>query len=272
MKEISSKQNRTLLDTRRVRDGKDPELFFVEGKRLFHDLLDSELVIEKVFVTERYLVENALPERVSDVTSLCSEPAFRSICKTKNPQGIGATVRRPEPIPLDTFLDENNARSLVLLESVSSPGNLGSVLRVAEAGGTDAVILSGQATDPFGADAVRASMGSVFRIPVIQSPTSKEAFDTCRDHGFGIYASAGNAPFSMEAIDRKNKALLCFGNEAHGLSEVTIGNADVSFSIPMKGRVESLNLAVAVGIVLLCQAGLTLRLRFFLIVVRLFSA
>ena len=255
MNRITSKQNKLLVATRKVRDRKDPGLFFVEGKRLFEELVSSKMVIEDIFVSEDVQTEYRRLDQESAPIHICDARAFRSICETKNPQGIAATVRRPAETRPEELLDRHpDSVFSLLLENVSNPGNLGAVVRSAEAAGADFVMLTGNHCDAYMPAAVRGSMGSIFRLPVASGLDVEQVLKSFRERDVRVYGASGTAQNSLSEVKWSARSLVCIGNEAHGLSESAFESVDELFKIPMKPPVESLNLAVAASVVLYSKA------------------
>ncbi len=148
------------------------------------------------------------------------------------------------------------ARLVVILSNVRDPGNTGTIVRVADAVGADAVILAGECVDPYSPKVVRASTGSLFHVPIVTGVVLEDAMTRAREAGLGVFAASGSGVedlFSLaEAVDAPLAGPIAwvFGNEAWGLSPDEIAFADRSVRLPILGRAESLNVASAASVAL----------------------
>ncbi len=148
--------------------------------------------------------------------------------------------------PLETVLTD--ARLVVVLVDVAEPGNAGTVIRVADAAGADAVILAGDTVDPHNGKSVRAAAGSLFQIPLARVREVPEVLATLRTAGLRTLAAHGYAATSLETVHFGDPVAWIFGNEAHGLPEEVLSAVDESVRIPLYGKAESLNLATAAAV------------------------
>lgn len=248
---ITSRDNRRLVNARKVRDGKVSDLIFIEGKRLVAEALRSRLAIVECFVSDEFLNDPLLKDLEKQTSSIAvlQESLFDSIADTDSPQGIVLIARRP-PSAQNREIGESQLPLVLYLCEISNPSNLGAVLRTAEAAGVTNVMISKNSADPFSPKALRASMGSAFRLNI---STGSEFTDipklTTESHLRTIGADA-NATISYTDIDWKPARMLVIGSEAHGLSAEQKETLDELVCIPMANGVESLNLAVSVGVIL----------------------
>jgi TrmH family RNA methyltransferase len=162
---------------------------------------------------------------------------------------------------LDTALSDAlsaPARLVVLLAHVRDPGNVGSVIRAADAAGADAVLVSGESVDVYNPKAVRASVGSLFHLPIVIGVSVESAIEQCRAAGLRVLAADGSGPLDLddEADSGALRAPSCwvFGNEAWGLPEDIRALADAVVRVPIHGRAESLNLSTAAAVCLYASA------------------
>jgi TrmH family RNA methyltransferase len=179
---------------------------------------------------------------------------FSAIAETKNSQGLALICSRPAD---DRVSFENLTRGvtttipvIILLSNINNPSNLGAVIRSAEAAGAVGVIVSNGSADAFSPKALRATMGSGFRLPIWQGPLMAEAIRWAKQTGYEITVATGDASISYVDTDLTKPRLLMFGSEAHGVSEDVLAAADSRIRIPMTSPVESLNLAVSAGVIL----------------------
>ncbi|ADG79021.1 tRNA/rRNA methyltransferase (SpoU) OS=Tsukamurella paurometabola (strain ATCC 8368 / DSM / CCUG 35730 / CIP 100753 / JCM 10117 / KCTC 9821 / NBRC 16120/ NCIMB 702349 / NCTC 13040) OX=521096 GN=Tpau_2415 PE=4 SV=1 [Tsukamurella paurometabola] len=219
-------------------------LFLAEGSNAVTSALAAGLV-DEIFVTEdgaaRY--PDLLTGRVAYVT----DRAMRGLSDTVTPPGIVAVCRA---LPEGRVPD--GARLVAVPVDVAEPGNAGTVIRVADAVGADAVLLAGDAVDPMNGKVVRASAGSVFHLPVVQERDASAAIAQLKESGLTVLATAADGEVSLDDADEMLAAPTAwlFGNEAHGLPRGLQAAADHRIAIPIRGRAESLNLATAASICL----------------------
>lgn len=254
---ISSRENRLVKEFIGLRDNKtkrkESGRFVVEGSRLTMDALLSGAPVAAAFVTqnarERYgEVCRALEDAKTAVYDITDSVAH-SLSDTQNTQGVFCTVEKP-----DTFLqlkDLNFKGAYLALENIQDPGNLGTILRTAEAMGLDAVILSDGCTDVFSPKAVRASMGAVFRLPVVFGDNLPDTIGILRGMGIKTYAAvAGGKAADIRKADLSGGVAAVIGNEGNGLTQECIHACTESVTINMRGRAESLNAAAAATIII----------------------
>jgi TrmH family RNA methyltransferase len=255
MEHISSHANQYLKLARQVRDGHVEGTFYVEGKRLAEDFLKSELEAERLFVTERFAENNpslkdALVARSRYANSVDSD-FFDSISSTKSPQGVSLICHKPE-YGKDGFerLAESEASLFVLLCDINNPGNLGAVLRSAEAFGVSGVLITKGSANAFSGASVRGSMGSAFRLPIWEQVIFEDTIEWAGEHGYHTSCADIGAEQLIGDVEWQPKTMIVFGSEAHGLSLKKRRFIDSEFRIPMNPLTESLNLASAASIVL----------------------
>ena len=170
------------------------------------------------------------------------ERALAALSETVTPQGL-VGVARLVTVPIDAAL-AGSPRTVAVLHDVSDPGNAGTVLRVADAAGADAVVLCGASVDPHNGKCVRASAGSLWHLPVAIVPTWQEAFAALRAAGARVVATSARGT-SLVSADLEPATGWVFGSEAHGLPTAALEAADEVFAVPIPGRAESRNLAPA---------------------------
>lgn len=196
--------------------------------------VDADALLGRVRKTEAEMVE--VEARV-----------FEKMAYRENPDGWLAVV----PIPQHTLEDLklSPVPFLVVVEAVEKPGNLGAILRSADAAGCDAVILCDPTADIGNPNVVRSSRGTVFSMPVAVA-TSEEALNWSRAQGIRVVAATPDASALYTQVDLRGPAVIAFGTERQGLSDVWRQGADVKARIPMRGRVRSLNVASATALFL----------------------
>lgn len=253
---ITSRHNTVVQRARAARDRRADGLIFVEGLRLCEEAWRAGLVVAEVLFTERVAADPrggellAALRRRTDRLSEVSEGVLTHVSDTETPQGIVLLAARP-PDDRSSFERRLPAEPLVVvLHGVGNPSNAGASVRVAEAAGAAGVIATKGCADLLSPKALRSAMGSCFRLPLWAGSTFAEATGWCRGRGIAMASTDLSATQSHTDVDwRGAKAILC-GSEAGGLSESEILSADVRVRIPMREPVESLNVAVALGVVL----------------------
>ena len=249
---ITSLKNPRILAWRSLKDAKGRrahEAFLVEGQRMAGEALASAFPLEALLLREDYLSPGSLPAFFRD-HGLEKEPpvfflpehVFAAVCDTKTPQGIAA-VLRIQPRPL-------SGRRFIALDGLQDPGNVGTILRTADAAGFDGVLLSPDCADVFSPKVLRATMGSIFRVGLAFPPDLAFRLSELKTEGFSVLSSQlDGTPF----YDRENvmeRLVLVVGNEGNGVSEAVRQVATHHLCLPMRGGAESLNAAIAAGIMM----------------------
>ena len=236
-----------LLGRKKARE--ESGLFVLEGPRLCLDALDAGLRPQSMLLTQSAMQKNpelaALTEAATQTVWLDETLADR-LGDAKTPQGVFAILRQPEP-PLVEIIPQGR---YLLLHMVRDPGNLGGILRTAAALGADAAFLCGCA-ETYSPKTLRASMGGVFRLPIVHTDDIHGQIQTLRRAGVEVFAGAlqkdARPPACLGAPG--GKAVLV-GNEGAGLPDDVIAGCTGSVAIPMRGGTQSLNAAMAAGILL----------------------
>ena len=253
---ITSRDNSLLRRARAVRDGKEHDAIFVEGLRLCDEAVVSGLQIEAAIYSEEIARKDRAAELIEKLnktsarTAVVSEKLLASISSTKTPQGIILVAGR-------LAQDEHNFSSrqprspfVVILHKINNPVNVGAIIRTAEAAGVTGVIATTHTSDPFSAKGLRGAMGSAFRVPIWTGAHFDAVIDYCRAGNiYTACADAGGGRLHTE-IDWSKATALIVGSESAGLSAEEIAAGDITVRIPMQGKTESLNVAVATGIIL----------------------
>ena len=204
-------------------------------------------LVSEVFVTEA--ARARFGSLLTDAqVHLVTERAAKALSDTVTPVGLVAVCSVPE-IALDDVLAES-PRLLAVAAEISEPGNAGTLIRVADAMGADAVVLAGHSVDPYNGKCLRASAGSIFSIPVVSEPDAIAAVSAIGAAGLAVLATTVDGEISLDDADLANPTAWLFGPEAHGLSSELAGMATHRVQIPMPGNAESLNVASAAAICL----------------------
>jgi len=255
IRKIISRDNDQLKLARRIRDGRDESKIFLEGVRLISEAARARVATEKVFVASSFLVEMSEPDiaawlRPRHIFEV-SDSTLQSIADTNNPQGIVAIADRPLMGP-DTIggIATSTTPAVVFLNKINNPSNLGAVIRAAEAAGIAGVITSEGSADAMSPKALRAAMGSSLRLPLWTDVSLDDALTWAASKKLRTIAADISGATSYTEIDWQIPRMVVFGSEAHGLDEEELSKIDERIVIPMEKDVESLNLAVAAGVVL----------------------
>jgi TrmH family RNA methyltransferase len=253
---ITSRDNSLLRQARSVRDGKIDELIYVEGLRLCEEALRSDLRIDAVVFSEELARKEKAAQLIAELARVCdtlesvSEKLLESISYTKTPQGIVALAARPA-MDVTTFTShQSEAPFLVIAHGINNPVNIGAILRTAEAAGVTGVITTQNSTDPFSPKALRGAMGSAFRLPIWHGSDYEDVLAWCSERKIGTVCADVHASTLYTDLDWKVPRALILGPESTGLSPGELSAADALVTIPMQGRVESLNVAAAAAILL----------------------
>ena len=221
------------------------QAFIAEGLRLVSDTAPERLL--EVYATESFLAEHPMDGAVA-----VSDEVMRKMSDTRTPQGVLAVVRMPEHDEEKLIAGTPGKPPLfLLLEDIRDPGNLGTILRTAEAAGVTAVFMSPGTVDVFSPKVVRSTMSAIFRVPFVPGADLLSAAERMKERGVRVYASyldPGAVPYTD--ADLAGGAAIMVGNEAAGLTAELSGRADSRVYIPMQGEIESLNAAMAAGILM----------------------
>jgi TrmH family RNA methyltransferase len=255
---ITSTSNPLLKRIRRLRSRKYREregAFFVEGIQTVWQAVRNGADIEAIVIAPDLLRSDRAARMVlaqeKQGTSVISvgNAAFKSIADRDNPSGLAAVVRSQAPTL--GALKVRPASLFVALDRVEKPGNVGSIIRSVDGAGADAVIVVGESTDPYHPTAVKASMGTLFSVPVSGAETLDEVFEWAREQDLRIVVTSAHAERSYWSVRYEVPAVIIFGSEGTGLDASVLSRKDVtSVAMPMRGTATSLNLAVAVGVLL----------------------
>jgi len=254
---ITSKSNSKIKDIRLLKQVKHRQArgeYFIEGVRLVEEAFGSAQAVRQIVYSPR--LENT-PRGVSLLTLgrkrypsvewfYASDEVLDSLIDTQTHQGILAVLAKKEY----GWEDLRRREGLILLLcELQDPGNLGTIFRVAEAGRAGGLVLNRGTLDPYNPKAVRASMGSLFRLPFLRDRDAMESLRVFRSLGYRIWAAATGGGTCLWEADLTLPAVVLFGQEGAGLSEVLVEEADGILTIPMNAEVNSLNVAVSAGLV-----------------------
>ncbi|WP_042146271.1 RNA methyltransferase [Paucisalibacillus sp. EB02] len=239
---LTSIKNEKVKNWRKLHNRKDREksgTFLIEGFHLIEEAIRSHWEIQEVILQAG--VE--LPDWVGEINVVeVDEKVFHHISQTKTPQGIAAVVDFKK-------VKKVSGEFVLLLDRIQDPGNLGTIIRTADAAGFDAVILGEGTVDLYNDKTIRATQGSVFHIPVVQENLF-EQIHNLKKEGFRIWASALTNSKDFHTIKTNSRVALVLGNEGAGIQPQILEVADEIVKIPIYGKAESLNVSIAAGILM----------------------
>lgn len=269
---IESAKNEQIKNIIKLRDSakdrKRQGLYIVEGPKMVleavrHNCISRIYVSESVYNELKSGVESnnnryaglSCDEVISAISKytydIVSDHVFSAITDTVNPQGMLALVPVNDTMP-ECIVSENTHKDtlrLLILEDVQDPGNLGTIFRTAEAACFDAIVMTKGCVSAYNPKVVRSTMGAILRLPFAYVENTKEAIDLCKKEGVKVYATALSGKDIREMTYDKRSAFIV-GNESRGISKDTLMECDELIRIPMNPVSESLNAAVAAGIVM----------------------
>lgn len=239
---ITSTQNNQVKDWIKLHSKKyrsRTKTFLVEGHHLVEDALNSGWQIDTVIVQEGIAVPHGLS---AHKRTTVNQQVFAAISQTETPQGIAAVVSMQD-------VTEITGDYLLLLDQVQDPGNLGTMIRTADAAGFSQVLLGKGTVDVYNDKVIRASQGSIFHIPVLQADLL-ELIPTLQSQTYTVLASALEQSVAYDAVGNLGKIALVMGNEGAGIASDILELADTRIKIPIYGQAESLNVSIAAGILM----------------------
>lgn len=241
-----------LVNLRKKKKLRDEErVFLAEGIRMFRevpaDWLREVFVSETFYRKEKHILEQVL--KGSGITAqVLSDHVYAHISDTKTPQGILCIVARKEYKTPQML--EGDCPFLLVLDNLQDPGNLGTIVRTAEAAGVTGIILSNDSVDMYNPKTIRSTMGSVYRMRFCYVEDTAKVIDELNESGIRTYAAHLKGKHSYEQEDYCEPCAFLIGNEGNGLRDTVAEKADTYIRIPMKGCVESLNAAVAASVLM----------------------
>ena len=238
---ITSRDNQTIKEIIKLKDKKFREnSYLVEGIKQVREAIKENAKIEKIVISEDFENKDELE------TFECIEVStkiFRDMTDTKTPQGILAVVEKNKNKEIDYSKD-----FLIILDNIQDPGNLGTIIRTADSCDLGQVIVSTDTVDCYSPKVIRSTMGSSFRINVIER-NLVETIKEIKAHGFEIIVTSLQTDKSIYDVDYSKKAII-IGNEANGVRDEIMKEADLKVKIPMLGKTESLNASIAAGVMM----------------------
>lgn len=234
-----------------AKERREAGIFLAEGFKMFEEAPEES--VREIYVSEsaygRPELSPALRKKLERIGyELVADDILGRMADTRTPQGILFVAGQPR-YTLSRML-ETAAPLLMILESIQDPGNLGTIIRTGEGAGVTGVIIAGQTVDLYNPKTIRATMGSVFRVPFLFADNLQEVVRTLRERGIRTYAAHLEGERYYDSFSFLGGTAFLIGNEGNGLSRESAELAEERIRIPMEGRVESLNAAVAASLLM----------------------
>lgn len=247
---ITNKKIKELVAlNQKSKERKKAGLFLAEGIKMFMEAPIDR--IREVYVSESFFATKECKEKLEQTGfETVPEETFKKISDTITPQGIICVLKQMEHT-FDEMLSADHP-VIMVLEDLQDPGNVGTIIRTGEGAGISGVVLTKGSVDIYNPKTIRSTMGSVYRVPFIYVENLSDVIATLKNQGIRTYAAhlKGEAYYDeFDYIKEKGTAFL-IGNEGNGLREETAGLADTYLKIPMEGKVESLNAAIAASVLM----------------------
>lgn len=225
------------LEQKKFRD--ETGLFLLEGRKPIEEAAKAGIEIEKIFSLQEENFE-------AKEKFLVTEPVLKKIATTQSAPEIIAVAKKREY----DFL-KLNGKTILLLENIKDPGNLGTIIRTATALGVHLIVLSGDCVDLYNPKVIRSATGNLFQIPIVHNNDFEQINHQFRNHKFiGTILDPEKSPIPLNRVNFNMPVVIMFGSEADGLSETAIKYVHEFVKIPLQNEVESLNIAISAGIIL----------------------
>ncbi|NLL82367.1 MAG: RNA methyltransferase [Tissierellia bacterium] len=252
---ISSSKNPIIKEIKSLYKKKDRwknKLYIIEGIKLVHEAINYGMNIKYILYTDKLLYTDegtSFYSILSKFDNLINVPdiLFEEICGTENSQGVMAVVHFYINDTLELMNEKN--KFLLYLDSLQDPGNLGTIIRSAEAFNADGILIGKGCVDPYNPKVVRATMGSIFRIP-LYFINDYIILEELKKNNYRIYATSLEGSIPINDVKYINNFIIAIGNESQGVKDRVLNLADASIKIPMPGSAESLNAGVAASIIM----------------------
>lgn len=226
--------------------------FFVEGHRIVEDALQNDASIEFAAISEAGMGKRETEDLVCRLKEKglliyeVSDKIFKEISNTESPQGILIVLRRPK-FDIENVIKDGEF--FVLLENIQDPGNMGTIIRTADAAGASGVVVSKGCVDIYNPKVLRSTMGSIFHLPIVKVDNFEETIYDLKNNRFNVLAAHLDGQTWHFDVDMKNKTAVVIGNEANGISD-SVAKECKLIKIPMQGKSESLNASVSAAVII----------------------
>lgn len=253
MEKITSLQNtriKNIVKLGKAKERREQDLFILEGARELTLALSGGYKPDSVFVCPELFTKTDYPHVLDSITEdliyEVSQQVFEKVAYREGSDGLIALMKPKQHSLVDLSIKSNPF--IIILESVEKPGNLGAILRTADAAQVDAVIVCDPQTDVYNPNAIRSSVGCIFTVPVAVC-SSTEALVWLKQQGITSYAAELQASEWYQDVNYTTPSAIVMGTEADGLTDFWLNNADKRIKIPMRGKIDSLNVSVSTAVI-----------------------
>lgn len=253
MEKITSLQNtriKNIVKLGKAKERREQDLFILEGARELTLALSGGYKPDSVFVCPELFTKTDYPHVLDSITEdliyEVSQQVFEKVAYREGSDGLIALMKPKQHSLVDLSIKNNPF--IIILEAVEKPGNLGAILRTADAAQVDAVIVCDPQTDVYNPNAIRSSVGCIFTVPVAVC-SSTEALVWLKQQGITSYAAELQASEWYQDVNYTTPSAIVMGTEADGLTDFWLNNADKRIKIPMRGKIDSLNVSVSTAVI-----------------------
>ena len=251
---ITSKDNEIIKHVKKLKEKKyreEYDEFIIEGIKMIEEAITEKAKIRSIIICDDCKTQGAIPnELMYEIAKFdciyVSEKVFNQITDVINPQGIMAVIKKDK---VDESEIDFTSDNFLLLDNIQDPGNMGTILRTADSLNMKQIVVTKGSADVYNLKVVRSTMGAIFRIKVIETPNLPKLIKELKKHKIKVYATDLATDKSIYDVDYKKSAIV-IGNESNGVSKEVLDEATERIKIPMIGKTESLNAAVATSIIM----------------------
>ena len=245
---ITSKDNEFIKHVKKLKEKKyrdEYNEFIVEGIKIVKEAIEEKANIKAIIICEEF--KDSFINQLNKMNCIyVSEKLFSSISNVSNPQGIMAIIEKDKKHENQIDYSQNN---YLLLDNIQDPGNMGTIIRTCDSLNMSQLIISKGSSDVYNPKVIRATMGAIFRVKIIETDDMVKTITEMKDHNIKVYATDLRTEKSIYDVDYTKSAIV-IGNEANGVSTEILNEANERIKIPMLGKTESLNAGVATSIIL----------------------
>lgn len=233
--------------SKKMKSRREQGVFIAEGIKMYREAPPED--VREVFVSRSFAEDTENQELLKEMNyEVVDDRVFNQMSDTKTPQGILCVVKQPRYRLEDLLMKQSPF--LLVLENLQDPGNVGTIFRTAEGAGADGIIMSKDCVDIYNPKTIRSTMGSIYRVPFIYAADLKEMSGVLKKRGISTYAAHLDGKNTYDQEDYREGTAFFIGNEGNGLSRELSQEADHLIRIPMEGKLESLNAAVASAVLM----------------------
>ena len=223
----------------------------VYGKNVVNEILNGDTKIYKVFLDNNFKDEDLLSKinKLNLKKFHIDKNKLDKMCNNSSNQGIALDIEEYKYLSVDNIVDDNNSNFIVMLDSIEDPHNFGAIIRTCECAGVNYIIIPKNRSVSVNSTVYKTSAGALSKVKIVEVTNLNNTIKTLKDSGYWIYGADMNGK-DYKTIDFSGKTCLVIGNEGHGLKKLVSDSCDEIVSIPMRGKLNSLNASVAAGILI----------------------